>query len=44
MINEIESQFFEKINGKPLARFTKKKGRELKLIKLEMKKKALVTL
>ena len=38
-INEMKSWFFEKINktDKPLARLTKKK-RELKSIKLEMKK------
>ena len=34
-----KSWFFEKINkiDKPLARFTKKKGRRLKAIELEMK-------
>ena len=43
-INETKSWFFEKINKihKPLARLTKKKkGRGLKLIKLEMKKEKL---
>ena len=41
-INEIKSWFFEKINtiDKPLARLIKKK-RELKSIKLEMKKEKL---
>ena len=41
-INETKSWFFEKINkiDEPLARLIKKKkGRELKSIKLEMKKK-----
>ena len=40
-INKTKSWFFEKINkiDKPLARLTKKKGRTLKSIELEMKKK-----
>ena len=40
-INETKSWFFEKINkiDKPLARLITKKGRGLKSIKLEMKKK-----
>ena len=39
-INKTNSWFFEKINksDKPLAALMKKKGRELKSIKLEMKK------
>ena len=39
-INKSKSWFFEKINKihKPLARLIKKKGRECKSIKLEMKK------
>ena len=39
-INKIKIWFFEKINkiDKPLARLTKKKGRRLKSIELEMKK------
>ena len=40
-INKTKSLFFEKINkiDKPLARLIKKKGRRLKSIELEMKKK-----
>ena len=40
-INETKSWFFEKINkiDKPLARLIKEKGRRLKSIELEMKKK-----
>ena len=40
-INETNSCFFEKINriDKPQARLVKKKGRGLKSVKLEMKKK-----
>ena len=39
-INKTKSWFFEKINkiDKPLARLTRKKGRRLKSIELEMKK------
>ena len=42
-MNETKSQFFEKINkaDKPLERVTKKKGRELKSIKSEMKNEKL---
>jgi len=42
-ISETKSVFFEKITkiDKPLARFFKKKGRGLKKIKLEVKKKKL---
>ena len=42
-INETKSWFFEKINktDKPLARVSKKKGRGLKPIELEMKKEKL---
>ena len=42
-INKTKSRFFSKINkiDKPLARLLKKKGRGLKLIKLEMKKETL---
>ena len=42
-INNTKSQFFEIINkiDKPLSRLIKKKGRRLKLIKLEMKKEKL---
>ena len=38
-INKLKSWFFEKINkiDKPLARLIKKKGRRIKLTKLEMK-------
>ena len=45
-INESKSRFFEKMNNvdKPLARLIKKKGRSLKSIKLEMKKKIQLTL
>ena len=44
--NETKSRFFEKMNNvdKPLARLIKKKGRSLKSIKLEMKKKIQLTL
>ena len=40
-INKTKSWFFEKIHkiDKPLARLIKKKGRRLKSIELEMKKK-----
>ena len=40
-INKTKSWFFEKINksDKPLARLIKKKGRRLKSLELEMKKK-----
>ena len=40
-ISKTKSWFFEKINesDKPLARLIKKKGRRLKSIKLEVKKK-----
>ena len=40
-INKTKSWFFEKISkiDKPLARLTKEKGRRLKSIELEMKKK-----
>ena len=39
-INKTKNWFFEKINkiDKPLARFTKKKGRRLKSKELQMKK------
>ena len=39
-INKTKSWFFDKINkiDKPLPRLTKKKGRRLKSIELEMKK------
>ena len=42
-INETKSCLFEKTNksGKPLARHIKKKGRRLKSIRFEMKKKKL---
>ena len=42
-INNTKSQFFEVINkiDKPLTRLIKKKGRRLRLIKLEMKKEKL---
>ena len=45
-INETNSRFFEKMNSvdKPLARLIKKKGRSLKSIELEMKKKIQLTL
>ena len=40
-INKTKSWFFEQINkiDKPLARLIKKKGKRLKSIELEMKKK-----
>ena len=40
-INKSKSSFFEKINkiDKPLVQLIKKKGRRLKSIELEMKKK-----
>ena len=40
-VNKTKSWFFEKINktDKPLVRLIKKKGRRLKSIELEMKKK-----
>ena len=40
-VNKTKSWFFEKTNkiDKPLARLIKKKGRSLKSIELEMKKK-----
>ena len=40
-INKTKSWFFERINKicKPLARLIKKKGKRLKSIELEMKKK-----
>ena len=41
-VNKSKSWFFEKINkiDKPLARLIKKKGRRLKSIELEMKRKS----
>ena len=41
-INKTKSWFCEKINkiDKPLARFIKKKGRAVKSIKLEMKRRS----
>ena len=42
--NKNKSWFFKKIKNKQTIKLQPERGRRLKLIKLEMKKKALVTL